>query len=309
MTSEERPLPAVPARDPRGHKGTFGTVAVIGGRMHDGVVMVGGPCLSAVAALRSGCGLARLAMPEPLLHAGLAVVPSATGVALPVDHEHMINGHAASGVIDDLILEADAIAIGPGLGLGQGPSVATLRCLAQRRTPVVIDADALNVIASIPNAINQIQAPAILTPHPGEYSRLAEAGEIDADAKDAKTRTIAAERLALKVGAIVVLKGANTVVSDGRESWVCRIENAALATAGVGDVLTGVAASFVAQFYGKGEAPLTLFDCARLAVQAHALAGEQWHVRRGASGGLLAMELTAELPAAIETLRDRAERA
>jgi NAD(P)H-hydrate epimerase len=105
--------------------------------------------------------------------------------------------------------------------------------------------------------------------------------------------------LAQRLGCIVVLKGHGTVVSDGARTWTCTHGNDALAIGGSGDVLSGVIAGVVAQ-YGDS---LGLYNCARLAVQAHAIAGEHWSARAGGTAGMLATELAAEIPAAIATLR------
>jgi NAD(P)H-hydrate epimerase len=269
--------------------------------------MLGGPAFSAIAALRSGCGLVRLALPEPLLEAGLTLAPSATGVPLPVDARGDIVPHLAAEALDRLLAECSCIAIGPGLGGGEGPRAMTLRVAAQREVPVVLDADALNNLAEIPDAHRDFHAPAVLTPHPGEYARLARALGVEGDAVDRATRPDAAERLAQRLGCVVVLKGAHTVVSDGMRTWLSPHANPALATAGTGDVLTGVVAGLVAQLFRPPPARpggASLYDCARLAVLAHALAAERWARRAGATAGLLATDLLDELPAAAQSLRE-----
>ena len=139
----------------------------------------------------------------------------------------------------------------------------------------------------------------MLTPHPGEYARLAKALSIDADPIDPVARPHAAERLAQRLGCVVVLKGHGTVVSDGHRTWTCAHGNDALAVGGSGDVLSGVVAGLLAQFGPK----LGLYDCARLAVEAHAIAGERWAARAGGTAGMLAAELAAEIPGALGTLR------
>ncbi len=311
------PLPPLPRRNPAGHKGTFGTVAVVGGRAHDGVQMVGGPALAAIAALRAGAGLARLALPAPILTLGLVIAPSATGVELPVDREQAIIPHEAALVIDRLTAECQCLAIGPGLGLGEGPRAASLRAVVQQDVPVVIDADALNNLAETPELQRDFHAHAILTPHPGEFRRLGAAIGLNDDPADEKSRRTGAERMAQRLGCVVVLKGAGTVVSDGHQTWVNDTGGPALATAGTGDVLTGVIAGLVAQFHRQpipmGERTVTseklgglsLFDCARLAVKAHGLAAERWQAESGASAGLLATDLADQIPPALESLRAR----
>ncbi|MEO1130058.1 MAG: ADP/ATP-dependent (S)-NAD(P)H-hydrate dehydratase, partial [Planctomycetota bacterium] len=169
--------PSLPARDPGGHKGTFGTVAVVGGSAHavgpkptDGLHMLGGPCFAATAALRSGAGLARLVLPEPLVDAGLAIAPSATGIALAVDERGDIVGHEAARVLDRVVAEADCLVVGPGLGTRDGACACVVRAVQQERIPVVIDADALNCLALVPEVQRDFHAAAVLTPHPGEFA-------------------------------------------------------------------------------------------------------------------------------------------
>ena len=136
----------------------------------------------------------------------------------------------------------------------------------------------------------------ILTPHPGEYRTLAGALGIDTDPVDPDRRADAARDLAGRLGCVVVLKGAGTVVSNGIDTWTNDSGNVALATAGTGDVLTGVIAGLVAQ------GGLSLYDCARLGVHLHGLAADRWTARHGDTG-LLASDLLDELPDTIAQLR------
>jgi NAD(P)H-hydrate repair Nnr-like enzyme with NAD(P)H-hydrate dehydratase domain len=100
-----------------------------------------------------------------------------------------------------------------------------------------------------------------------------------------------------------VLKGAGTVVSDGIKTWTCKHGHPCLGTAGTGDVLSGLLGGLIAQFAADENGPLSLYDAARIAVQAHAIAGEQWARDRGAAAGLLAAELADELPRVLEGMR------
>lgn len=273
--------------------------------------MIGGPAFSAIAALRVGAGLVRLAMPAPVLLAGLTIAPSATGAALPVDENNQIVPHLGAEVFDQLVSRCDCLAIGPGLGVSPGASALLLRAVSQSNCPVVVDADALNNLAQTPALGHDFHARAILTPHPGEFARLADSLDIQADAVTPQARPDAAEKLAQRLGCIVVLKGAHTIVSDGQQTWVHAVENAALATAGTGDVLTGAIAGLVAQHLRPPQPcspkektkTLTLYDCACLGVTAHSIAADLWQTDAHADAGLLAVELTRHLPAAIQTLR------
>ncbi len=309
-------LPRLGPRDARGHKGTFGTVAVVGGCADEGGVrMIGGVALAAIGALRAGAGLVRLAMPEPVLSEGLVIAPSATGVALGVDESGRLVGHEAARRIDELSRGSDCLVVGPGLGTGEGGRAVTVRAAGQEDCPVVLDADALNCLAETKEIRRDIRCAAVITPHPGEYARLARSlGIPTACGESEGERAAACEGLARTLGVVVVLKGAGTVVSDGHETWTLRGDHAAnpvLGAAGTGDVLAGVIGGVIAQAPPPVHAGsvvvrtggLSLFDAARVGVAAHALAAAKWRERRSASGGMLAMELAELIPEAMEGLR------
>jgi ADP-dependent NAD(P)H-hydrate dehydratase len=341
MTDE---LPFLPRRDPNGHKGTFGTVAIIGGRAGPDVQMIGAPALVALGALRAGAGLAKLIVPEPIAATAIGICPSATALPAPVGPDGTMRpqplieltdralGARTEGTTND---RCECVVIGPGLGTGDAPHAAALRGIQQDTTPIVLDADGLNALAEIPEFWRDFRAPAVLTPHPGEFRRLAAALMLNADAVTVAARPAAAELLAQRLGCVVVLKGAGTIVTDGHRTWTCTRGHACLATAGTGDVLAGVIAGLIAQFVRLGpeaqlraaahnaalarglipsSAPnststqpptLDLFNAARLAVQAHALAGERWATTRAATAGLLAAELANEIPPILESLRQK----
>jgi hydroxyethylthiazole kinase-like uncharacterized protein yjeF len=298
------PPPPLPPRDPRGHKGTFGTASVVGGCAVEPGVMLGAPTLAARAALRSGVGLVRLAMPASILAEGLTIETSATGVALPVDHELALTPHACAPLIDELTLGSGCVAVGPGMGSGEEVTQVVLRVLQQDDAPAVVDADALNALARTPEFVPDLRAPAVWTPHPGEFRRLADPLRINHDPTESGARPDAAEELAQRLGGVVVLKGAGTIVSDGQHTWVCEAGHACLATGGSGDVLTGLIAGLVAQHVQLAPIPgaLSLYDAARIAVLAHARAGELW-AHENASAGLRARELADLLPGVLEPMR------
>jgi ADP-dependent NAD(P)H-hydrate dehydratase len=302
------PLPRLPARDPKGHKGTFGTVVVVGGCAAGGRRMVGAPALSALAALRSGCGLAKVVVPSPIVNAVLTITPSATGIPVAVDAAGEMIASEAAVVMDEQFVAAQAIVVGPGLGAGESVRAIALRCVQQEECPVIVDADAINALADIPELWRDFKAAAVLTPHPGEYRRLAGSLKIELDPADAAVRPRAAEALAQRLGCIVALKGAGTVVSDGQRTWINTSGGPELATAGTGDVLSGIIAGLAAQFVSLGsgrssERPLDLFDATRIAVHAHGRAGERWSKERKAQAGLIASELTDVLPEVLALLR------
>jgi NAD(P)H-hydrate epimerase len=302
-------LPTLPQRAVDGHKGTFGTVMVIGGQAAAARMMIGGPAFTALAALRTGAGLAVLAMPAPILHDGLTIAPSATGLALPVDDSGALIASEAAACIDQTRNNLRCVAIGPGLGMGTPQQQLVVWLLSRDDTPAVIDADAINVMAQTTDALKDLRAPAVFTPHPGEFRRLADTLGIDLDPTVDVQREPAAEALAQRLGAVVVLKGHRTVISDGVRTAVNDTGGPVLATAGTGDVLAGVIAGLIAQFvhpFMPGGTPdtLGLFECAHLGVWLHGRAADRWTSRFGAAG-LLATDLIEELPSCLHELRGR----
>ena len=301
-------LPPLPHRPQDGHKGTFGTVAIIGGcaGMHKDdefePTMLGAPALSAMGAIRSGCGLVKVAAPSSIIEHILTLAPFATGYGLETDHARSINASHAAPVIDELTRTCSVVVAGMGMGSAHCVAQIVVRLLNQEMTPVVIDADGLNALATLPEFDREIRANAVLTPHPGEARRLLQALSIDADPTgDENERTDACARLAQRLGCVVVLKGRGTIVSDGHRVWVCDRGSPALAAGGTGDVLAGIIGSIIAQT--RDAEGFDLLLAAALGVQAHAIAGERWVDIHGGDGGLIASELTELLPAVITSLR------
>src|SRR5262249_28551276 len=144
----------------------------------------------------------------------------------------------------------------PGLGSGEGVKAASLRAVQREEIPVVVDADAINALADVPELVRDFRAAAVLTPHPGEYRRLAGSLGIRIDPVKPETRSDAAASLAQRLGCVVVLKGHQTVVSDGQRTWVNDTGGPELATAGTGDVLSGVIAGLAAQFVAVTHTPM-----------------------------------------------------
>ncbi len=276
--------------------------------------MGGAPALAGRAALRSGSGLARIAVPADLAGAVLSACPSATVLALPQNHETgEILPSLSAELLDAHMLQVNALAIGPGWGVGFPQQQVLVRLIASGHKPVVLDADGLNNLASIVDFPAEIRGPLILTPHPREFARLAgalgwEGTRVEPQSQE--ERSDAAAELARRLGCIVVLKGAQTVVTDGHETWVSPFVNSALATAGTGDVLAGIIASLVGQWFSpsgsaprmNGEAGLSLLHCAAWSVGLHGLAAELWREQHG-DAGLLAGELADLVPDALQRAR------
>ncbi|NBX37719.1 MAG: NAD(P)H-hydrate dehydratase [Planctomycetes bacterium] len=295
------PCPPLPQRDEAGHKGTFGRVLVVGGCARLPRMMLGGAVLAARAAIRAGCGLAELAVPEPLAAAALASLESATGHALPVDAEGNLLPSACAEVIDPVLARCNAAVVGPALGEGFAVEQVVVRFIAHADVPLIVDADALNALARLVDFARDMRGgPVVMTPHPGEFRRLAQTLDIDGD-PIGDGAGAAAAALAQRCGCVVVLKGARTSVSDGIHAWSCHAGTAALATGGSGDALSGVIAAFAAQFMRPPHAA-SLFDCARWGVAVHGLAAQRWSSRHG-SAGMLTTELCDLVPDVLGDLR------
>lgn len=253
-----REVAAAPARATDAHKGDVGRVVIIGGSGGE-VAMAGAPSLAAGGAFRSGAGLVQLMVPLAIRDVVASLAPSATVRALPTDADAIVEA------LEDF--RADVLAIGPGLQDSISPSTL-LQVVAQFEKTTVIDADGLNLLASLekPQILNPERV--ILTPHPGEGQRLLRAhGLPDGIGSDSTQRREAACGLAQAFGCSVVLKGAGTVVTDGQRLYVNETGNSGMATGGMGDVLTGV----IAALLGQGMEPL---EASILGVYLHGLAGD-----------------------------------
>ena len=281
----------VPARDPRAHKGSVGSALVIGGAPG----MTGAVVLAARAAARSGAGYVRVAVPMSLQDtvAGQLLGPMVFGFG--EDVQRSLASSALAALLEEAE-RADAVALGGGLGRRASASALARELTTRLPKPLVLDADALWALSPAEDrlvpALRLATAPRVLTPHLGEMARLT--GQ---DAAGLEARRIDAARgWAQRWGAVVVMKGAPTVVAapDGRAS-VNPTGTPALATAGTGDVLAGVLAALLAQ----GLAP---FDAARLAVFVHGRAGELSGEEIGVPGAI-AGDLVERLPRAFAALR------
>jgi NAD(P)H-hydrate epimerase len=277
----------LPTRPRDGHKGRFGHVLVVAGSEGK----TGAAALTALGAGRGGAGLITLACPRSLNDILEVKCTEAMTVALP---ETEGRAHTLAGLEEILALaaERDVAVIGPGLG--QAPeTVALVREVVGRiDRPLVLDADALNALANDVSPLRTRRSATILTPHPGEAARLLgrSAAEINRD------RVAAARELAERAGAVVLLKGAATVVSDAEgRVYVNPTGGPVLAAGGSGDVLAGL----VAALLGQGVAAL---EAAALSAWLHGAAADRLAARSGPAG-MLATELANELPAAADALR------
>jgi ADP-dependent NAD(P)H-hydrate dehydratase len=255
-------IETIPKLQPRavdGHKGDYGKVCIIAGS----VGMSGAAALAGRAALRAGAGLVRVATPKSILPIVAAIEPSFTTIALPEDGDGQISTNAIN-IILEAVGENDAVAFGPGIGTSGALRSILETLLEQESLRLVIDADGLNNLAGIKNWPTKLKANLILTPHPGEMKRLWSnllREELPAEKPEQ------ALQLAQRTNTIVVLKGAGTVVTDGKKVYINKTGNPGMATAGSGDVLTGV----ITALLGQG---LSDFDAAVLGVYIHGMAGD-----------------------------------
>lgn len=254
-------LPRLAPRAANSSKRDFGRVVVIGGS----VGMAGAPALSAMAALRSGAGLVELVVPEAV--AGIAAVfdPCVMTHGLPATSSGTFAAHAAD-MLAPLMARAGAVAIGPGMGRSAEVRDLVLHAWRTLAVPAVFDADALWALSAA-GVAGAAVGPRLLTPHAGEMLRLLGGDPSGAEADDRPTLEAEARRFAAAHGGVVLLKGAGTLVTDGRRDGRNATGNPGMATAGTGDVLTGVAAALLAQ-------GMPVFDAGRLAAWVHGRAGD-----------------------------------
>jgi ADP-dependent NAD(P)H-hydrate dehydratase / NAD(P)H-hydrate epimerase len=280
----------LPPRPERGHKGTFGRVLVVAGSID----YPGAAVLTALGALRTGAGVVRVAAAESVAARLAAAVPETTWMALDEEAPGIIAPAGWRRVTNESSSH-DAAVIGPGLGQHPATQRRSRQLVATIRIPTVVDADGLNALAGEARWWEQARAPLVVTPHPGEFSRLIRADSPTGD--DDEARAAAAAEAARRWGQVVVLKGARTVVADPGGTVLCSdVATPALATAGSGDVLAGAIGALLA-------AGATTLVAAACAVAAHGAAGLLAAERIGRAG-TIATDIAALLPEAIERLRE-----
>jgi NAD(P)H-hydrate epimerase len=279
---DQENLPQLASRPPQSHKGDFGRVLLIGGAAG----MSGAISLAGLAVLKSGSGLVKVAVPLEIQPTVAAYSPCYMTLGCLSEH-----GEFAGEALDSLESEAnwsDVVGLGPGLDQGAGQKWIVPKLYAATPQPMVVDADGLNTLAECDVNLAKHDGQRILTPHPGEFQRLV--GSQITDREELEGRAI---QLASTAGVIVVLKGNRTLVTDGERSFHNQTGNPGMATAGSGDVLTGVITSLV----GQG---LSLFDAAVLGVHVHGLAGDLAAQSVGETS-LIATDIVDALPAAYKS--------
>jgi NAD(P)H-hydrate epimerase len=247
---------ALPARAPDAHKRSGGSVAVLAGSEETR----GAALLTCRGAGRMGAGYVTLGSTRSVTGAATVAAPELlTRIAGDGD----VLGPEALDRLGSVLDRAGCLATGPGLGTGEAQRALCERALREIDLPIVLDADALNVLAATPDVLAARDTPTVVTPHPAELARLLEIDTADV----VRDRLAAARKAAARFGCVVVAKGHRTIVTDGARTVVVPTGGPDLATAGTGDVLTGAVAALVA-------AGVDAFDAAWCAAYVHGVAGE-----------------------------------
>ena len=276
----------LPVRRQDGHKGTFGHLLVLAGSSGK----CGAAVMAAESGLRGGAGLVTLACPQSIQATVASRLTEVMTVALAD-----FSGESSLQALDALLMQTEgkqALAIGPGLGLGDEVAGLIRRLMQESALPMIIDADGINALCGHMHLLErQTGRQVIMTPHPGEMARLTglSIAEIQAD------RFVVARDFALQHRVVLVLKGARTLIASPEgQVRVNSTGHAGLASGGMGDVLTGLIGSFLAQ-------GLSALDAATLGVYLHGLAADRLLPTFG-DAGLLATDVMSEIPAARQAL-------
>lgn len=273
----------LPKRKPDTHKGDYGHVFVVAGSAG----MTGAAALASTGALLSGSGLVTLGIPKslnPIMEAKLTEVMTKP---LPETDDQTLSEGAFSGIIK-FAEKVNCVAIGPGLSRNYGTEKLVKELVISLDKPVVLDADGINALEGNASILSSAKAPIVITPHCGEMARLV---SLSREAI-VKAKEKVAKNFASKYNVVCVLKGHRTVVAGPKgKAYVNLTGNPGMASGGVGDILTGMIASFI----GQGIKP---FDAAKLGVFLHGLAGDLAAKEKG-EASLIASDILEKLPEAI----------
>lgn len=245
----------LPAVRPEDHKGSRGRVAVVAGSL----AFAGAAVLTATGALRLGAGYVYVVVPDAIGDVVRIALPNAIVRAVPSAADGSI---ASANAVLAAVADADSIVAGPGLTTGEGPAAAVRALVAETRQPLVLDADGLTAFAGDPRPLVKRQAPVLITPHLGEAGRL-----LSADVATVQQDRIGTAASLAGVACACLLKGPHTVVAGNERRGVVLAGSGALARAGSGDVLAGMAGTLMAQ-------GLPAYEAGMLAAHLHGRAGE-----------------------------------
>ncbi len=260
----------LPVRPRFSHKGDFGRVLLVCGS----VGFTGAAALAARAALRTGAGLITVATPRQVWPIVAAKLDEPMVMPMAEDKAGRLSLQAVPALAQ-LLAKADACLIGPGLGRSEELDALVAALVGEARCPVVLDADGINAMAGHIDRLREAACPLILTPHDGEFLRLSPSAALPP--ADFDTRADRAMMLARQLGAVVLLKGYRTAITDGKRLYRNETGNPGMATGGSGDVLAGMLVSLL----GQGLAPL---EAAAAAAWLHGAAGDRCAAERGEYG-------------------------
>ena len=281
-------LPRLPRRRSDSSKYDYGRVVIVAGSRG----MAGAAALSSMAALRSGAGLVEVIVPESIQATVAGFDPCVMTHGIPEDSEGRL-ALSALAQIHERCTRADVVALGPGLGRSEGLVGVVHDLWKTLPMPVVVDADALWALAQDSEWQKVEHAgPKVLTPHAGELQYLLGDNPSRSKSRPKKDLEFAATRLAKEAGIVIVLKGPASLVTDGTTNTHNETGNPGMATAGTGDVLTGIITALVAQ-------QLSIFDAARLGTWIHGAAGDAASIECG-EYSLTASQVIGCLPISIK---------
>lgn len=274
ILNHEQVLHLLPDRDPKAHKGDFGRVLLLcGSRGYTGAA-----ALAAMGSLRSGAGLVYLAVPECIYN--IEAVKLTEPVVLPLPDCDGTLSFKAADAVNEMLSKMDAVLLGPGLGQSHGTFEMLKLVLERFQGPVVLDADGINLLSGHKGLLRRRNSPTVLTPHEGEFGRL------DSDFQGDRLKS--AVTFAKEYGCILVLKGHETLTTDGKTTYRNTTGNPGMAVGGSGDVLAGIIVSLL----GQGIAPL---EAAAVGTWLHGAAGDISAERIG-QYGMLPTDLLDDLP-------------
>ncbi len=289
----------LPERTRYSHKGDYGHVLIVAGSKGK----TGAALMAAKACIRSGAGMITIGVPETLMDVFQERVTEEMVLPLPDNGHGILSGDASVDILDFLSKKADVLAIGPGISSGPGIEKLLRTLLLSATAPMVLDADAINSISGHTDVLSRTKAPVILTPHVGEMARLIgkglakDKGMTTADERSKIRAAIENDRINIAVsfaketGTCLILKGAPAIVSGPEGmTFINTTGNPGMATAGAGDVLTGVVAAFLAQGLNPSDASV-------LSVYLHGLAGDIAAAEKGMHS-LIATDIIEKIPEA-----------
>lgn len=274
VLSHKNVLSLLPDRDVNTHKGNFGKILLLCGSLG----FTGAAYLAAMGALRSGAGLVFLGVPESIYTIEAVKLNEAIVFPLP-DEDGKLSEKAIPEILERLP-KMDAVLIGPGLGISVHTKAVLSAVLEQYSGPVVVDADGISLLKAHKDILRGRTSPTVLTPHAGEFARLGYSVGED--------RVASAVIAARDLGCIVLLKGHDTVITDGQTTYINPTGNPGMAVGGSGDVLAGIITALI----GQGIVPL---EATAMSAWLHGAAGDLCAEEMG-QYGMLPTDLLTHLP-------------